>query len=51
MDKYMKVNICTTGIYDLSKEKMSVDEMQKLNSEEHILEQIGKVEYVNREEN
>ena len=50
MDKYMKVNVCTTGIHDLSKESVSVEEMQKLNSEEHIFEQIGQVEYVNNKE-
>lgn len=50
MDKYMEVNIDTTGIHDLSVEKMTADELPRMTSEEYILNQVGKVGYTDEKE-
>lgn len=51
MDKYMSISIDTTGIHDLSKETMTADELQRMTSEEYILNQIGKVGHTDEKEN
>lgn len=43
MEKYMNVNIDTTGIHDLSDEKMDANELRRMTSEEYILNTVGKV--------
>lgn len=43
MEKYMEADIGISGVHDLSREKMAADELQKMTSEEYILNQIGKV--------
>ena len=45
MEKYMNVNIDTTGIHDLSNEKMDANELRRMTSEECVLAKIGQVEY------
>lgn len=50
MGKCMEINIDATGIHDLSKETMTADELQRMTSEEYILNQVGKVGYTDEKE-
>lgn len=50
MEKYMNVNIDTTGIHDLSNEKMDANELRRMTSEECVLAKIGQVEYEEEKE-
>lgn len=50
MEKYMNVSIDTMGIHDLSREKMDIEELRRMTSEECVLNKIGKVEYEEEKE-
>lgn len=51
MDKYMNINVDMTGIHDLSREKMDIEELRRMTSEECVLNKIGQVEYEEEKEN